>query len=208
MITLSARWPYIRFLPDALRPFAKAGKVDDIFRPRILGHGLFATPTGYGASFSLQGIDSEGLDRATLDHIAKQIAIANRVLPEECLVYEYLITASNHALPARPITQEAVSQQAQERTDFLKANAKFKSVRLIVTLYIPGKVPGSLPTLSSPAMTMTRAVSLIHRSIRTWSPATSPMTAWKANGRLWRHIRSTSSANTSARSTATPWPVR
>jgi hypothetical protein len=30
-------------------------------------------------------------------------------------------------------------QQAQERIEFLKANAKFKSVRLIVTLYLPGK---------------------------------------------------------------------
>jgi type IV secretion system protein VirB4 len=140
MITLAAKWPYIRFVPNALRPFAKAGKVDDIFRPRILGNGLFATATGCGASFSLEGIDSEGLDRATLNHISKQIAIANRVLPEDCLVYEYLITANNHTLPARPITQEAVRQQAQERTDFLKANAKFKSIRLIVTLYIPGKV--------------------------------------------------------------------
>lgn len=140
MITLSLTKPHIRSIPDVMRPFAKAGKVDDIFRPRILSNGIFATPTGYGVSFRLEGIDSEGLDRITLNYISKQIAIANRALPEECIVFEYLITASNNDLPARTITHDLVSQQAQERTDFLKANAMFKSVRLMITLYIPGKV--------------------------------------------------------------------
>lgn len=91
-------------------------------------------------SFSLAGIDSEGLDRATLDHISKQLAIGLRALPEEFLIYEYLVTAENAALPARRIAQEIVRRQAQERNEFLRANARFKSVRLIVTLYIPGKV--------------------------------------------------------------------
>jgi type IV secretion system protein VirB4 len=140
MITLSSRKPYIRVVPDFLRPFVKAGKVDSIFRPRVFGNGVFATATGYGVSFSLGGIDSEGLDRVTLDHVSKQIAIANRALPEECIVYEYLITAKNDELPARAIANEVVRQHAQERLEFLKANAKFKTVRLIVTLYIPGKV--------------------------------------------------------------------
>ena len=61
-----------------MRPFVKAGKVDDIFRPRVLGNGLFTTTTGYGVSFGLAAIDSENLDRVTLDHTSKQIAIANR----------------------------------------------------------------------------------------------------------------------------------
>ena len=85
-----------------MRPFAKAGKVDDIFRPRIMRNGIFATPTGYGVSFSLEGIDSEGLDRLTLDHVSKQIAIANRALPEECIVFEYLITAVGDACQRAP----------------------------------------------------------------------------------------------------------
>jgi hypothetical protein len=140
MMTLTTNFPFVQRVPDVLRPFHKAGKVDDIFRPRIIGNGIFATSTGYGASFSLAGIDSEGLDRARLNHVSKQIAIANRILPEECQVFEYLITAANPSLPGRPITNEVVSQQAQERAEFLKANAKFKSVRLIITLYIPGKV--------------------------------------------------------------------
>jgi hypothetical protein len=71
MLRFSTTKPYIRSVPNAMRPFAKAGKVDDIFRPRILGNGLFATATGYGVSFSLAGIDSEGLDRATLNHASK-----------------------------------------------------------------------------------------------------------------------------------------
>ncbi len=140
MIQFSTSKPYIRLVPKSLRPFAKAGKVDDLFRPRIWRNGLFATTTGYGASFSIGGVDSEGLDRATLDHISNQIAIANRMLPEDCLVYEYLIATAHHALPGRPIANETVRQQAQERTEFLKANAKFKSVRLVVTLYIPGRI--------------------------------------------------------------------
>jgi type IV secretion system protein VirB4 len=140
MITLSHTRPYIRVVPDVMKPFVKAGKVDDIFRPRVLANGIFATSTGYGVSFGIGGIDSEGLDRKTLDHLAKQIAIANRMLPEDCMVFEYLITANNDELPARPITQAVVREQAQERAAFLKANAKFSSVRLIVTLYIPGKV--------------------------------------------------------------------
>jgi hypothetical protein len=140
MITLSLRSPHIRRFPDVMRPFVKGGKVDDIFRPRVLSSGIFATPTGYGVSFSLEGIDSEGLDRPTLDHVSKQVAIANRMLPEECFVYEYLVTAVADPLPARPITDRLVGQQAQQRMDFLQANAKFRSVRLIVTLYIPGTV--------------------------------------------------------------------
>lgn len=137
---LSLKSPHFRFVPAVMRPFRKAGKVDDIFRPRVLRNGIFATSTGYGVSFSLQGIDSEGLDRITLDHISKQIAIANRALPEECIVFEYLVTAVSDPLPARPIANPLVAQQAQERMDFLRANAKFRSIRLIVTLYIPGTV--------------------------------------------------------------------
>ncbi len=137
---LSLTKPHVRSTPDPLRPFGKAGKVNDIFRPRILRNGIFATPTGYGVSFSVGGIDSEGLDRETLNHISKQVAIANRTLPDKCIVFEYLITTPNDELPGRPISKEAVRQQAQERVDFLKANARFKSVRLIVTLYMPGKV--------------------------------------------------------------------
>lgn len=158
MITFSSRKPYIRSIPKVLRPFAKAGKVDDIFRPRSLGNGLFATATGYGASFSLAGIDSEGLDRATLDHISKQIAIANRALPESCIVFEYLVMADNNALPARPIEQEVVRKQVQERADFLKANARFKSVRLIVTLYIPGKVSESAEEFSEESRAALRKI--------------------------------------------------
>ena len=50
MITLSLKPPHIRSIPDAMRPFVKAGKVADISRPRILGNGIFAAPTGYGVS--------------------------------------------------------------------------------------------------------------------------------------------------------------
>ena len=35
MMTLSLTRPYLRPVPDVMRPFGKAGKVDDIFRPRI-----------------------------------------------------------------------------------------------------------------------------------------------------------------------------
>ena len=141
MITLSTQAPFVHSVPDVLRPFRKAGKVDDIFRPRIIGNGIFATATGYGVSFGLGGIDSEGLDRATLNQVSKTIAIANRMLPEECQVFEYLVIARNPTLPARPIADEIVeNRQAQERAEFLKANAKFKSVRLMTTLYMPGKV--------------------------------------------------------------------
>ena len=99
MIPLSLRKPRIRSTPDSLRPFGKAGRVDTIFRPRIFRNGVFATPTGYGVSFRVEGIDSEGLDRDTLQHVSKQVAIANRTLPEDCIVFEYLITAQEDALP-------------------------------------------------------------------------------------------------------------
>ena len=140
MSTLLLQKLHLRSVPDVMRPFVKAGKVDSIFRPRTLANSIFATSTGYGVSFAIGGIDSEGLDRQTLDHVSKQITIANRMLPDDCIVYEYLITTKSDELPARPIANEVVQQQAQERADFLKANAKFRSVRLIVTLYIPGKV--------------------------------------------------------------------
>jgi hypothetical protein len=71
MMTLSLTPPFLRMIPDVMRPFVKVGKVDDIFRPRILGNGVFATPTGCGVSFGVGGIDAEGLDRATLDAISK-----------------------------------------------------------------------------------------------------------------------------------------
>jgi len=158
MITFSRKKPYICSTPAVLRPFARAGKVDDIFRPRVLTNGVFATRTGYGVSFAVGGIDSEGLDRATLTHASKQIAIANRSLPEECMVYEYLITANNEELPERPITQEVVRQQAKDRTEFLKANARFKSVRLIVTLYIPGKVAGNAEEFTDRSRSVLRKI--------------------------------------------------
>ena len=164
MITLSLKKPYLRSVPEVLRPFVKAGRVDDIFRPRILTNGIFATPpTGYGVSFSVGGIDSDGLDRATLDHVSKQIAIANRALPEECIVFEYLITAGNDELPARAITNDAVRRQAQERTDFLRAHARFKSVRLILTLLstFPARWPETPKTLrKSPAPRCARSKTL------------------------------------------------
>ena len=34
-------------IPDAMKPFSETGKVDDIFRPRMLGQGIFATTTAY-----------------------------------------------------------------------------------------------------------------------------------------------------------------
>lgn len=43
MLSFSTTKPYIRRFPDAMRPFTKAGKVNDIFWPRSLGNGLFAT---------------------------------------------------------------------------------------------------------------------------------------------------------------------
>jgi hypothetical protein len=161
MIPLSLRKLRIRSTPDSLRPFGKAGRVDTIFRPRIFRNGVFATPTGYGVSFRVEGIDSEGLDRGTLHYVSKQVAIANRTLPEDCIVFEYLITTQEDALPGRPILDEVVGQQALERAEFLKATARFRSVRLFVTLYLPGKMAkdadeftersGMLPRLRSSA---------------------------------------------------------
>ena len=140
MISFSFTPPFLRSIPAVMQPFVRAGKVDEIFRPRILPNGIFATATGYGVSFSFHGIDSEGLDRITLDYVSKQVAIANRTLPEDCVAYEYLVTAVADSLPARLIVDPLVTRQAQERSDFLKENAHFRTVRLIVTLYIPGTV--------------------------------------------------------------------
>ena len=130
----------LKALPEASRFYSEAGKVDDIFHPRMLGDGFFATKTGYGATFSVSGVDSEGLDRQTLDYLSKRIATANRMLPDDCVVFEYCVVSSMDTLPARPIQQDIVRQQALERLNFLKENARFRSVRLFVTLYIPGKV--------------------------------------------------------------------
>lgn len=126
--------------PEERRFYSEAGKVDDIFQPRMLGDGYFATKTGYGTTFSVGGVDSEGLDRQALDYLAKRIATANRMLPDDCVVFEYCVIAAVDSLPTRPIRQDVVRQQALERMEFLKENARFRSVRLFVTLYIPGKV--------------------------------------------------------------------
>ena len=139
-LRFSSKAPFLQRVPDPLRPFGKSGSVDSIFRPRVLGNGIFAINTGYGVSFTLAGIDSEGLNRRTLDLVSKQIAVANRVLPLECQLFEYLMTAYSDDIPARPIQQEVVRRQAAERSQFLKDKARFKSVRVMVTLYLPGKV--------------------------------------------------------------------
>lgn len=138
--TLSLLPPYIRVTPKVLRPFIKAGKVDEAFRPRVLRDGFFATQTGFGICFQLEGVDTEGLDRTTLNHFSKQIAIANRVLPEECMVFEYLVVLPADAPAERPIDNALVSQIANERRAFLQETAKFKNVRLVITLYIPGTI--------------------------------------------------------------------
>ena len=139
-IRFSSKAPFLQRVPDPLRLFGKSGSVDSIFRPRVLGNGVFAINTGYGVSFTLAGIDSEGLNRRTLDLVSQQIAIANRVLPPECQLFEYLMTAYSDDIPARPIKQEVVRRQADERSKFLKEKARFKSIRVMVTLYLPGKV--------------------------------------------------------------------
>ncbi len=139
MFTFSTSPPYIHRAPEALRAFLRAGSVDDIFRPRVFANGVFATPTGYGVTFSCSGVDAEGVDRETLDYLSKQIAIANRVLPEEVVVMEYLVTTAADPIPARPIVDPIISAQAKERTDFLAANARFRSTRLFITLYVAGK---------------------------------------------------------------------
>lgn len=167
---LSHRKPYIRSIPDPLLPFGKAGKVDDVFRPRFLRNGIFATPTGYGVSFGVGGIDGEGLSRQTLDHVSKRVSIANRMLPEECLVFEYLAIAQSDDLPGRPILENVVREQSEARREFLKANARFKSVRLIVTLYIPGKISEAIEEFAAYSRTALRkiynAASLYERQLR------------------------------------------
>jgi type IV secretion system protein VirB4 len=170
IITFSKKSPHIRVIPKEMRPFANAGKVDDIFQPRFLSNGLFATPTGYGASFKVGGIDSEGLDRKTLDQIFQQIAIANRSLPLECMVFEYLVVAAKEEIPGRAIHQEPARQHAQDRAGFLKTNAKFKSVELFVTLYIPGKVAKEAEEFSANSQSalkkIQRAATLYERQLR------------------------------------------
>jgi len=47
---------------------------------------LFATATGYGVSFGPAGIDSENLDRVTLDDIQANCD-RESVLSEDCVVY-------------------------------------------------------------------------------------------------------------------------
>jgi hypothetical protein len=51
-----------------------------------------------------------------------------------------------------------VRQQAQDRIEFLKANAKFKSVRLIVTLYIPGKVDANAEDFTERSRSVLRQI--------------------------------------------------
>jgi type IV secretion system protein VirB4 len=131
---------FFQTTPALLKPFKNAGKVSDIFAPRVLANGIFATPTGYGVSFSLGGIDNEGLDRATLDYVSRQITAANRALPEECQVFEYLVVSNADSILGRQIENPLVSQQAWDRAQFLAEKARFRSVRLIVTLYLAGKV--------------------------------------------------------------------
>jgi type IV secretion system protein VirB4 len=158
MLKFTTYWPFVAGVPSSMEPFARAGKVDDIFRPRILGNGIFATATGCGVSFKLPGIDSEGLDRLTLDQISKQIAIANRCIPENCFVFEYLVTASAPRVPRREIKQPVVAQQAEERAKFLEETARFKGARLFVTLYIPGKVADDITTFSENSRAALRAI--------------------------------------------------
>jgi type IV secretion system protein VirB4 len=134
------RLPYIQRTPDPLRPFRKAGSASKIFSPRVFANGVFATETGYGMSFLLTGVDSEGLERSTLNYASKQVQTTLRMLPDDCEVFEHMIITHSDDLPGRPIENPVVQRQAHDRMKFLKANAKFKVIRLVTTLYIPGKV--------------------------------------------------------------------
>ena len=115
--------------------------MDSIFRPRILANGIFAINTGYGVSFTLAGIDSEGLDRQTLDLVSKQIADRQpRCCRDDCQLLRIPDYGEERRLPGAADRKKSFVGKRHERAEFLKDNAKFKSVRLIVTLYMPGKV--------------------------------------------------------------------
>lgn len=137
MIRISTIKPYIHIMPNHLKDFIDSGSVDEIFKPVFTNDSIFSVNNGYAVSFSLSGVDPTGLDRLTLDHISNKIAIANKQLPVECILYEYLIITKASKLVADECISEAATGIERNRTEQLNATSNFKNIELLLTIYIP-----------------------------------------------------------------------
>src|SRR5579883_932339 len=124
--------------------FATAGAACSIVPiARFVDKNFFALKTGgYGALFSLNGVDEEGRTDEELDAITKFLEGALRVLPHDSCLYQYTRIQSGYDLPRRskyenPVTEEFVT----DRLTFLESTAGFRRISLFwcLTLEPPVK---------------------------------------------------------------------
>lgn len=100
---------------------------------RFLDDFTFTTKAGgYGVTFSLAGVDGEGLTRAHLDSISERVARALASLPEGATLYQYALKKRGGALLGN-----ALDPRQQDRARFLEATAHFGELALFWSIYAP-----------------------------------------------------------------------
>jgi type IV secretion system protein VirB4 len=118
---------------SATKWFSKSRPGRELFPiDRFVDDWTFSTKTGgYGAVFSLRGIDGEGLTREHLDSISGRVSRALRSLPDGSTLYQYTLKRRGFPIPA------GTDARQRERAAFLDANARFGELALFWCVYVP-----------------------------------------------------------------------
>ena len=136
MIRLSNAFPYIKVIPEHMRSFMDSGSVKEIFEPKFVSEVIYGVNNGYAASFDVSGVDSNGISRTELNYLSNKLAITNKQLPLECILYEYLIITKAEPLTAEVCISEQATEMEQDRIASLNRQSGFNKIQLVCTVYI------------------------------------------------------------------------
>jgi type IV secretion system protein VirB4 len=135
MVNLFSKAP-----PAAAEWFEDAGDPSKLFPiTRFVSDDVFATRSGgYGATFALNGVDTECLDKAAELAMSAELLGGQRLVPENLVVYQ-IARKRRGFVPAflHIDSPNAVVAETQRARREHLANSGFASVELFFTLYAP-----------------------------------------------------------------------
>jgi type IV secretion system protein VirB4 len=120
--------------------FQDAGDPSELISiTRPISDDVFATRTGgYGAKFSVEGVDTECLSNEALATMSSELLTGQRLVPEEFVSYQIVrkrrgfVPTLRHTNSSNPV----VAETQIARQDHL-AKVGFSSIELFLTLYVP-----------------------------------------------------------------------
>jgi type IV secretion system protein VirB4 len=101
---------------------------------------VFLTKSGdVGVVLSVQGVDYECLDQATVDNLVKRIDSAFKVFDEKCRVYQYLFKRNHAEIPYRLYQNPIVNAAIEKRIEYLRGKAdSLFSIEIFYVILLEG----------------------------------------------------------------------